>query len=121
MALGLWGTGHHRPRLGCGVADARSRGTADGCNSGGIDANPGKDRLPASIVQPDDRCELVRELRRPMGVVTSPILARGVSDQRAWLYTGFDRPVGRAPSGYQRDCGYRRRMVFATPARPRCA
>src|SRR5262249_41672087 len=103
------------------VAGARSRGTADGCNSDGIEAKPRKNRLPASVVQPDHRRELVRELRRPMGVVASPVLARGVSDQRTWLYAGFDRPVGCGSGGYQRDRGYHRRLVFATPARPRVA
>jgi len=64
-------------------------------------------------------CKLVRELWRPVGVVASPVLAGGISDQRARLYAGLDRPIGRASGGCQRDPGNRRQLVFATPARSR--
>ena len=72
---------------------------------------PPKDRLPAVVAKPDDHCELVREFRRPVGVVAGPVLAGSISNQRARLYAGLDRPVGRASGGCQRDPGNRRRLV----------
>ena len=78
-----------------------------------------EDCLQTAIVQPDGHCQLVREFRRPVGVIASALLAGGVSDQGARFHAGLDRPVGRASGGRQRDPSHLSRLVFATPTRPR--
>jgi MFS family permease len=87
-------SGHHRPCLERRVAGARPRRPADGAGDGRPSG-----RLPTAFVQPNGDCELVREFRRPVGIVASPVLAGSVSDQRTWFHAGLDRPVGCASAG----------------------
>ena len=121
LALGLWRARYRRSRLDGGVVGARPRGPTDRRGGDGCGADTRTDRLRTAVAQPDDHGGLVRELRRPVGVVASAVLAGGVSDQRARLCAGLDRPLGRASGGRQRDPGNFCRLVFATPARSRGA
>jgi MFS family permease len=62
---------------------------------------------------------MMREFRRPVGVIASALLAGCVSDQGARFHAGLDRPVGCAAGGRQRGPGNLGRLVLATPACPR--
>ena len=83
LALGLCRARRCRPDMDGGLGAARPR-RGPGASQSGPRAVAGPHPLPPPAAEPDDHRELVRVLRRLLGIIAQPVVAGGVFCEGPW-------------------------------------